>query len=105
MSGLAFGSTRPTMDPFPIGRLERSENRQRQEASGALRMLFLCALRAAEPAAYGAGHSSGWIMQGVLVTGGAKRIGSEICRHMAARGWHVLVHYFSSGDAAAAPSL
>jgi NAD(P)-dependent dehydrogenase (short-subunit alcohol dehydrogenase family) len=41
-------------------------------------------------------------MRGILVTGGAKRIGSEICRHMAARGWHVLVHYNSSSAAAAA---
>lgn len=41
-------------------------------------------------------------MRGVLVTGGGKRIGSEICRVLAARGWHVLVHYFRSAKAAAA---
>lgn len=41
-------------------------------------------------------------MRGILVTGGGKRIGNEICRLMAARGWHVLVHYFrSSGPAEA----
>lgn len=29
----------------------------------------------------------------VLVTGGAKRIGSEICRRFGRAGWHVIVHY------------
>ena len=29
----------------------------------------------------------------VLVTGGAKRIGSAICRAFGAAGWHVVVHY------------
>jgi NAD(P)-dependent dehydrogenase (short-subunit alcohol dehydrogenase family) len=41
-------------------------------------------------------------MRGVLITGGAKRIGSEVCRLMAARGWHVLVHYFRSAGPAQA---
>jgi NAD(P)-dependent dehydrogenase (short-subunit alcohol dehydrogenase family) len=28
-----------------------------------------------------------------IVTGGARRIGAEICRALAADGWHVLIHY------------
>lgn len=32
----------------------------------------------------------------VLVTGGAKRIGAEICRSFANAGWHVLIHYGQS---------
>ena len=36
----------------------------------------------------------------VLVTGGAKRIGAEICRAFAAAGWHVVIHYGTSGEAA-----
>ena len=36
----------------------------------------------------------------ILVTGGAKRIGSLICRAFAAAGWHVLVHYGASREAA-----
>lgn len=36
----------------------------------------------------------------VLVTGGATRIGAEIAKGFAAQGWHVVVHYRSSGDAA-----
>ena len=28
-----------------------------------------------------------------IVTGGAKRIGAEIVRALAADGWHVLIHY------------
>lgn len=36
----------------------------------------------------------------VLVTGGAKRIGSAICRAFAAAGWHVVIHYGSSRDEA-----
>jgi NAD(P)-dependent dehydrogenase (short-subunit alcohol dehydrogenase family) len=31
-----------------------------------------------------------------IVTGGAKRIGAEIVRALAADGWHVLIHYCSS---------
>jgi len=36
----------------------------------------------------------------VLVTGGAKRIGAQICRRFAAAGWHVVVHYNGSAEAA-----
>lgn len=32
-------------------------------------------------------------MQTAIVTGGAKRIGAEIARALAADGWHVLIHY------------
>ena len=32
----------------------------------------------------------------VLVTGGAKRIGSAICRAFAAAGWHVVIHFGQS---------
>jgi len=32
-------------------------------------------------------------MQTVIVTGGARRIGAEICRALAADGWYVLIHY------------
>lgn len=35
-----------------------------------------------------------------LVTGGAKRIGSEICRLLVSEGWHVIVHYNSSSNEA-----
>lgn len=38
----------------------------------------------------------------VLVTGGAKRIGSAICRAFGEAGWHVVVHYGRSRDAAEA---
>ncbi len=31
-------------------------------------------------------------METAIVTGGAKRIGAEICRALAADGWHVLIH-------------
>lgn len=41
-------------------------------------------------------------MRSVLVTGGAKRIGAQICRRFAAAGWHVVVHYHRSADAAQA---
>lgn len=37
-----------------------------------------------------------------IVTGGAKRIGAEIARALAADGWHVLIHHNRSTDAAAA---
>lgn len=37
-----------------------------------------------------------------IVTGGAKRIGAEIVRALAADGWHVLVHYNRSGGDAEA---
>lgn len=36
----------------------------------------------------------------VLVTGGAKRIGAEIARAFGAAGWHVVIHYGRSADAA-----
>ncbi|HYN45374.1 MAG TPA: SDR family NAD(P)-dependent oxidoreductase, partial [Allosphingosinicella sp.] len=32
-------------------------------------------------------------METAIVTGGAKRIGAEITRALAADGWHVLIHY------------
>ncbi len=38
----------------------------------------------------------------VLITGGAKRIGAALCRQFAAAGWHVVVHYGSSAQAAEA---
>lgn len=38
----------------------------------------------------------------VLVTGGAKRLGAIIARHLAREGWQVLIHYNSSGEDAAA---
>jgi NAD(P)-dependent dehydrogenase (short-subunit alcohol dehydrogenase family) len=38
----------------------------------------------------------------VLVTGGATRIGAAISRRFAAAGWHVVIHYRSSGTAAEA---
>ena len=41
-------------------------------------------------------------MPSVLVTGGAKRIGASIVRRFAAEGWHVLVHYNRSAEAAQA---
>lgn len=36
----------------------------------------------------------------VLVTGGATRIGAAIVRRFAAAGWHVVIHYRASGEAA-----
>ena len=41
-------------------------------------------------------------METAIVTGGAKRIGAEICRALAADGWHVLIHYNRSKDEAEA---
>lgn len=38
----------------------------------------------------------------ILVTGGATRIGAQIVKGFAAQGWHVLIHYRSSGDEAEA---
>ena len=35
-------------------------------------------------------------MRGVIVTGGAKRIGAEIVKSLAEEGWNVILHYFSS---------
>ena len=32
----------------------------------------------------------------ILVTGGAKRIGSDICRKFGQAGWHVIIHYGTS---------
>ncbi|SMF66503.1 SDR family NAD(P)-dependent oxidoreductase [Allosphingosinicella indica] len=37
-----------------------------------------------------------------IVTGGAKRIGAALCRALAAGGWHLLIHYGRSADAAEA---
>jgi NAD(P)-dependent dehydrogenase (short-subunit alcohol dehydrogenase family) len=37
-----------------------------------------------------------------IVTGGAKRIGAALCRALAADGWHLLIHYHSSGSEAEA---
>lgn len=36
-----------------------------------------------------------------LVTGGAKRVGGRICRHLAENGWFVWVHFHASGMEAA----
>lgn len=36
----------------------------------------------------------------ILVTGGAKRIGAEICRKFGQAGWHVIIHYGASHDEA-----
>ena len=38
----------------------------------------------------------------ILITGGAKRIGSVIARHFGQAGWHVVLHYGQSRDAAEA---
>lgn len=38
----------------------------------------------------------------ILITGGATRIGAEIARGFAGQGWHVVIHYLSSGDQAEA---
>jgi NAD(P)-dependent dehydrogenase (short-subunit alcohol dehydrogenase family) len=35
-----------------------------------------------------------------IVTGGARRIGAELCRFLAGEGWHVLIHCLASGDEA-----
>ena len=40
-------------------------------------------------------------MPAVLVTGGAQRVGAAFSRAFAAAGWHVVIHYHSSGEAAA----
>src|SRR5436189_4530002 len=37
-----------------------------------------------------------------IVTGGAKRIGAELVRALAADGWHVLIHYHRSAAEAEA---
>ena len=39
-------------------------------------------------------------MKSVLVTGGAKRVGAAISRRFADAGWHVVIHYHLSHDAA-----
>ena len=41
-------------------------------------------------------------MQTAIVTGGAKRIGAELVRALAADGWHVLIHYYRSAAEAKA---
>jgi NAD(P)-dependent dehydrogenase (short-subunit alcohol dehydrogenase family) len=40
-------------------------------------------------------------MKSALVTGGARRIGKAIALNLARQGWHVLLHYRGSADAAA----
>jgi NAD(P)-dependent dehydrogenase (short-subunit alcohol dehydrogenase family) len=42
------------------------------------------------------------MIETVLVTGGAKRLGSVLCRHVAASGRHVCIHFNQSGDEAEA---
>lgn len=39
-------------------------------------------------------------MEGVLVTGGGRRLGATIARHLGHRGWHVFVHYNHSAQGA-----
>lgn len=39
-------------------------------------------------------------MEGVLVTGGGKRLGAIIARHLGSRGRHVFVHYHQSAEGA-----
>jgi NAD(P)-dependent dehydrogenase (short-subunit alcohol dehydrogenase family) len=39
-------------------------------------------------------------MEGVLVTGGGRRLGAVIARHLGAKGWHVFVHYHQSAEGA-----
>lgn len=41
-------------------------------------------------------------METAIVTGGAKRIGAELARALAADGWHVLIHYHRSREEAEA---
>lgn len=38
--------------------------------------------------------------QTALITGGGNRIGAAIAHHLAARGWHLVLHYHQSGEAA-----
>jgi NAD(P)-dependent dehydrogenase (short-subunit alcohol dehydrogenase family) len=38
----------------------------------------------------------------VLITGAAKRVGAKVARRLAQQGWHVLLHYHQSRDAALA---
>jgi len=40
------------------------------------------------------------MLPAVLITGGAKRIGAVLSRRFAAAGWHVVIHYGQSRDAA-----
>jgi NAD(P)-dependent dehydrogenase (short-subunit alcohol dehydrogenase family) len=42
------------------------------------------------------------MLPSVLITGGAKRIGATLARAFAAEGWHVVIHYRTSHDAALA---
>ncbi|MGE4481032.1 SDR family NAD(P)-dependent oxidoreductase [Acidocella sp.] len=41
-------------------------------------------------------------MEGVLVTGGGKRLGAAIARHLGHKGWHVFVHHHHSAEGARA---
>jgi NAD(P)-dependent dehydrogenase (short-subunit alcohol dehydrogenase family) len=36
----------------------------------------------------------------VLVTGGSKRVGAQICRYLAEQGWRVIIHHHNSADEA-----
>jgi NAD(P)-dependent dehydrogenase (short-subunit alcohol dehydrogenase family) len=46
------------------------------------------------------GQRAGQVARQVLVTGGAHRLGAEICEHFARAGWNVLCHYHQSQRAA-----
>ncbi len=39
-------------------------------------------------------------MKGALVTGGGRRLGAVMARHLGAQGWHVFVHHHASADGA-----
>lgn len=39
-------------------------------------------------------------MKGALVTGGGRRLGAAMARHLGAKGWHVFVHHHGSTDGA-----
>ncbi|WP_298284573.1 SDR family NAD(P)-dependent oxidoreductase [Acidocella sp.] len=39
-------------------------------------------------------------MQGVLITGGGRRLGAAMARHLGGKGWHVFIHHHSSGTGA-----
>ncbi len=43
-----------------------------------------------------------WAGKWALITGGAQRIGAVLARHLAACGMNIIIHYFTSADAALA---